>query len=314
MATTAVAHPNIALVKYWGKQDKTGNLPATPNLSVTLDTLKTTTEVEWHSADQDEIVLNGKPQTDQKIAGFLTLLRSRFDLPPLQLVSENNFPTGAGLASSASGFAALICALNQHAELQLDVELMSDWARQGSASAARSMHSGFVALTPPLWRAQQLAPAEYWPLKVVVAITSHETKQVSSSEGMERTRLTSPFYKAWLGSSMDDYSTVNDAISTRSFPDLATAAEQSCLKMHAIMLTSKPTLLYWNSATLQCMQVIQSMREAGTGTFFSIDAGPQLKAFCLPEAAAEVAAELSAIPGVLKTITCGIGDGAHVVS
>ncbi len=307
---TAVAHPNIALVKYWGKQDKPGNIPATPNLSITLDHLTTTTTVL--PADEDTFVLDGRPTGDRKVTRFLATLREQFDVPPVRIESASNFPTGSGLASSASGFAALMVALNAHAELGLNAEIMSEWARTGSASAARSLFGGYVALVPPLWRAQQLAPAGHWPLATVVAITSEAPKAVGSTEGMERTRATSPYFNAWTRSSGDDFATVSEAVTTRDFAQLAAAAEHSCLKMHALMLSTRPALVYWNAATLQCMQAVAALRETGTPVFFTIDAGPQVKAVCLPEAAATVADTLGGIPGVLRTITCGLGDGARL--
>ena len=194
--TIAHAHPNIALVKYWGKQEKAGNLPATPNLSITLAGLTTVTQVE--DGTTDHFVLNGEPSQDPKLQGWLNTLRDTFDVPPLHIDTGNDFPTSAGLASSASGFAALITAINAHCELGLNQEMCSDWARKGSASAARSILGGFVALVPPQWQAVRLASQEHWPLEVVVAVTSNEAKSVSSGEGMERSRLTSPYYKAWL--------------------------------------------------------------------------------------------------------------------
>ncbi len=310
--TTAVAHPNIALVKYWGKQDKPGNLPATPNLSITLDTLQTETTVE--AAERDEFLLNGKAVQDAKVGRFLGALRNRYPLPAYRIQSENNFPTGAGLASSASGFAALMCAINADAGLNMDAEIMSEWARIGSASAARSCFDGFVALVPPLWRAQRLAPASHWPLSVVVAVTSSEAKTVSSTQGMERSRETSAFYNAWVRASGDDFACASDAINQRDFEQLAEVAEVSCLKMHSVMLTSKPTLIYWNAATLACMEEVRRLRSTGTPVFYTIDAGPQVKAVCLPEAKESVAQSLGSIPGVQQTIECGLGDGARVIS
>ncbi|MCR9259147.1 MAG: diphosphomevalonate decarboxylase [Pseudomonadaceae bacterium] len=309
--THARAHPNIALVKYWGKQDKPGNLPATPNLSITLDNLATDTVVSTHH--QDEVWLNQKQVADQKIFRFLEELRSEFELAPIRIETSNNFPTGAGLASSASGFAALICAINQHADLGLNADLMSDWARRGSASAARSLFGGYVALVPPLWRAQPIAPASHWPLKTVVAITNETQKSISSSEGMERSRLTSDFYTPWLRGAGDDFAAAFDAINNKDFAALAEIAELSCLKMHSVMLTSLPTLSYWNPATLACMDAVRELRNQGTPVFFTVDAGPQVKAVCEPQHETRVSEVLTQVPGVIRTITCGLGNAAHIV-
>ena len=307
----ARAHPNIALIKYWGKQTRAGNLPATPNLSITLDSLATDTTVTEHH--EDEVWLNEVQVTDPKITAFLADLRTEFELSPIRIETRNNFPTGAGLASSASGFAALICAINRHAQLGLDADLMSDWARRGSASAARSLFGGYVALVPPLWRAQPIAPASHWPLKTVVAITNETRKKISSSEGMERSRLTSDFYKPWLRGAGDDFAAAFDAINNKDFEALAEIAELSCLKMHSVMLTSVPTLSYWNPATLACMDAVRELRQQGTPVFFTVDAGPQVKAVCPPEHAERVNEVLTQVPGVIRTLTCGLGSAAHIV-
>jgi len=310
VTTTAIAHPNIALVKYWGKQEKPGNFPATPNLSLTLNGLTSTTTVA--NATSDAFVLNGSKVEDAKLTGFLHKLRASFEIPPLKIESNNNFPTTAGLASSASGFAALMTAINGHCALNLDAESASEWARMGSASAARSMFGGFVSLVPPTWRAQPLANEDHWPLCIVIAVTSEESKKVGSTEGMQRTAATSPFYKTWVHGAADDYTRANDAIVARDFDALAEVAELNCLKMHSLMLTSVPTLSYWNAATLACIEQVQVLRDKGLHVFFTIDAGPQIKAICTPMDVDNVEAALQQTQGVIKTIRCGIGHGARL--
>ncbi len=309
--TKAIAHPNIALVKYWGKQDQTGNRPATPNLSLTLNQLATETVVS--DADRDQLILNGAAHADPKISAFLATLRRRYDIPPLDIVTTNNFPTGAGLASSASGFAALTTAINRHCELGLSAHVLSTWARQGSASAARSIFGGFVSLTGPDWQAEPLAEKGHWPLKIVVAITSEAKKQVGSTEGMRRTAATSPFFSSWIETADADYNAAAGAIEERNFDQLATISEHNCLKMHSIMLTSLPALNYWNSATVACMDTVRKLRGDGASAFFTIDAGPQVKIICTPEHATQVQGALQRTPGVITTILCGLGDAARIV-
>ena len=309
--TTAHAHPNIALVKYWGKQEKPGNLPATPNLSISLAGLTTVTHVS--DAPSDTFILNSKETSDPKLVRWLEALRGTFDVPPLQIDSGNDFPTSAGLASSASGFAALITAINAHCDLGLNQEMCSEWARVGSASAARSIFGGFVALVPPQWQAIPMAKRDHWPLEVVVAVTSNEPKSVNSGEGMERSRLTSPYYNAWVRDATTDFAAASEAIERRDFLSLAAVAELNCLKMHSIMLTSQPTLSYWTPASIACMDRVLSLREEGHDVFFTVDAGPQIKAVCLPASADAVASALSETPGVLEVIRSSLGEGARVV-
>ena len=309
--TTAHAHPNIALVKYWGKQEKPGNLPATPNLSISLAGLTTVTHVS--DAPSDTFILNSKETSDPKLVRWLEALRGTFDVPPLQIDSGNDFPTSAGLASSASGFAALITAINAHCDLGLNQEMCSEWARVGSASAARSIFGGFVALVPPQWQAIPMAKRDHWPLEVVVAVTSNEPKSVNSGEGMERSRLTSPYYNAWVRDATTDFAAASEAIERRDFLSLAAVAELNCLKMHSIMLTSQPTLSYWTPASIACMDRVRSLREEGHDVFFTVDAGPQIKAVCLPASADAVASALSETPGVLEVMRSSLGEGARVV-
>ena len=311
--TSAFAHPNIALVKYWGKQDGAGNFPATPNISITLSEFVTHTKIENIDAEADEIFLNGSEMADRKIQRFLSELREAFAIDTLRIESENNFATGAGLASSASGFAALVVAINAHCSLGLNRAQCSDWARRGSASAARSLYAGFVALLPPQWQAQQIATAEHWPLSTVVATTSRETKSVSSSEGMHASKQSSPYYRSWVEGSPSDYADAAQAIANRDFEQLAAVAEHSCLKMHSVMLSTQPGLIYWNPASMACMHAIRELRASGLAVFFTIDAGPQVKAICLPQDADAVRTQLADIPGVVTADICGMGEGAQVL-
>ena len=312
MTTVAEAHPNIALVKYWGKQARPGNYPATPSLSITLDTLATLTEVS--DAPVDEFFLNDEQDRNAKVAACLEALRTRYDIPPLCIRSANNFPTAAGLASSASGFAALVCAIDAHCELKLDKAELSTHARHASGSAARSMFGGFVSLCEPDWTAVELCGPEVWPLVTVIAITATEPKLTSSSEGMRISAATSPFYPAWITSAQADFRQGVEHVTRQDFASLAALAEQSCLKMHGLMLSSQPGLVYWNAATIDCIQLVRTMRADGLAVFFTVDAGPQVKAVCLPEFAAEVRDALSTIPGVLRTMTAGLGEGARILA
>ena len=311
-STTAVAHPNIALLKYWGKQDAPGNLPATPSLSITLDALTTTTRVADSAGDS--VTLNGAPVDDPRIARALVDWRREYDIPPLAITTENNFPTAAGLASSASGFAALATAIDAHCGLGLPPAHRSALARRGSASAARSMHGGFATLSEPDWRAEPLKESEHWPLKVVIAITSTERKTVSSQEGMTISKRTSPYFEAWVSSNTSAFAAMRDTVLTRNFGQLAELAEASCLGMHALMMSGQPGLLYWNAPTLDCIHTIRSLREAGHNVFFTVDAGPQVKAVCEAPHADAVRQALAKQAGVLETLVVGLGKGARVTT
>ena len=307
---TAIAHPNIALVKYWGKAPGPRNTPATPSLSITLDAFSTTTTVA--EAAQDGFALNGRVLADAKVARFLRTLREHFDLPPLSVTSTNDFPTGCGLASSASGFAALVTAIDGAFGLGLNARQRSAWARRGSGSAARSIVGGFGALRDDGedWTAEALLPADAWPLNVVIGITATTPKAVGSTAGMERSRRTSPFFGAWLASTEADYAAACQAVAARDFAALARVAESSCLKMHGVALASEPGLLYWNGATVAAMHCVRGLREAGLQVFFTVDAGPQIKAVCVPDDVEVVRVRLAELPGVEAVVVSALGAGA----
>ena len=311
---TAIAHPNIALVKYWGKQSGSGNLPATPSVSVTVAGLTTTTRVV--PAERDALRINGDIRRESKVKSLLDALRDDFEVPPVSIETRNDFPTGAGLASSASGFAALVTAIDGEFDLGLTPRERSAWSRQGSASAARSIFGGFATLASQdgAWTGAELLAKDAWPLEVVIAVTAEEPKPVSSSEGMERSRTTSPFYDAWCRHADADFDTACRAVAERDFESLCEVAEHSCHKLHALMLSSRPALLYWNQATVAAIETTRQLRQAGTPVFYTIDAGPQVKAVCAPGYGAGVAKLLARSPGVLRVVRGELGDGARIVA
>ena len=324
MTAIAQAQPNIALVKYWGKRDTALNLPAADSLSITLASLSTRTRVTFDPAlERDTLQLNGAPdaRTLARASACLDVLRERAGSTcRARVETRNDFPTAAGLASSASGFAALVMAASEALGLPEDRRFLSTVARQGSGSAARSLFGGFVHMHTGHRDdgadayAEPLLGADAWPLEVVVAVTTHEAKAVGSGEGMERTRRTSPFYGQWAGTVADDIQAARAAVTARDFAALAAVSEHSCLKMHALMLSSQPPLMYWSPATLACMQQVRRMRERdGLGVFFTVDAGPQVKAVCLPSDAGKVADALRAVPGVETVMRSGLGEGARRV-
>ncbi|HEX7324573.1 MAG TPA: diphosphomevalonate decarboxylase [Rhodanobacteraceae bacterium] len=319
----ATAQPNIALVKYWGKRDAALNLPAAGSLSITLDALHTRTALRFDAAlAADDIVLNGRHDTTGAtgIGAFLDLFRARAGVTThAHVESENDFPTGAGLASSASGFAALAVAANHALGLGLAPGELSALARRGSGSAARSIFGGFAEMAAGTRAdgtdacAAALLAADAWPLEVVVAITTRAPKATSSRDGMEHTRHTSPFYRDWVATVNRDLAEARAAVRARDFAKLAAVSEASCLAMHALMLSARPGLIYWNAATLDCIRCIRALQADGVGVFFTIDAGPQVKAVCLPGVGSRAAEALRTVAGVQDTVRGGLGAGARVI-
>lgn len=308
--TTAIAHPNIALVKYWGKQNHILNYPASPSLSITLDSLITKTKVS--ASTETRLLLNGKRNEDLKVAKFLDLFREKFELPPVSVETDNNFPTGAGLASSASGFAALVTALNENFQLGLSLSSLSEWARRGSASAARSIFGGFVTLQGPNWRADQLAKEPHWDLEICIVVINEGPKKISSTTGMKTSEATSPFYLEWIKSADSDFEIAKKAIIERDFVKLSEVSEQNCLKMHSVMHTSQPAISYWAPGTVLAMELVREIRSAGTPAFFTMDAGPQVKVIYPKQYRTIIQKSLEELKNV-RLIWASLGPGAHLI-
>ncbi len=321
MRAVAEARTNIALVKYWGKRDEALNLPAVGSISLTLDGLTTRTEVRFDPAlTSDALVLNdaaAPPKALARVAKFLDLVRAKSGVREYaQVASRNDFPTAAGLASSASAFAALALAATRAAGLALDDARLSELARRGSGSAARSLFGGFVEMA----RGERedgsdavARPIGDWDVRMVIGITSEGMKATLSTDGMRHTAETSPYYAAWLASQPEDLVAARDAIARRDLAGLGEVAERSCLRMHACALAARPGILYWSGATVDAFHVVRALRADGVGVWFTNDAGPHVKALCAPADAARVERALASVNGVVRTITCAPGAPARVL-
>jgi diphosphomevalonate decarboxylase len=318
MRATARAQPNIALIKYWGKRDRGRNLPAVGSISITLDELFTEMQVDLDAGEQrDRLLVNGLE--DRQMLPRVSRCLDSVGGPgrPAAVVrSTCNFPIAAGLASSAAAFAALVVAADAALEGTRDTAQLASLAGRASGSAARSLYGGFVELTnrDDDISVQSLLAGDGWPLKVVVAITTPSRKAVASGEAMEISRKTSPFFGRWVEQQAEDLDEAREAIEARDFARLGAVAEHNCLKMHSVMWASRPPMIYWNSATLACMQVVRELQSAGVAVFFTIDAGPQLKAVCLPNDEARVSEALAATNGVSNVMISGLGAGARRVN
>lgn len=317
MQAVAQAQPNIALIKYWGKRDVDRNLPAVDSLSVTLDSLWTRMSLEFDGhLQQDVLEVNAAaaPAMLQRVSHCLDLVAGT-DRAFARVVSTSNFPIGAGLASSASAFAALVVAADEAVGSHHGRNALARLAGAASGSAARSLFAGFVELTAgdEQIEVRSILDCTSWPLEIIVAVTAEEPKPVGSTEAMIRSARTSPFYSSWLEQQAADLETARDAVQQKDFAKLAAVAEHNCLKMHSVMWGSRPPVVYWNQATIACMETIRALQAEGHGVFFTIDAGPQLKAVCLPEAGSIVRAALDQTSGVLKTLHSGLGQGARLL-
>jgi len=325
MKATAVANANIALVKYWGKRDKDLILPHNGSISMTCDGLATTTTVEFSPQyDKDTMTINDQElaKDEKDIMAHIERIRKLAGIiDKARVVSESNFPVAAGLASSASGLAALSMAAAAAAGLNLNARELSILARQGSGSACRSVFGGFVewqrgtAADGSDSHAQQIADKLHWPdFRMITTIVTEKKKPVSSRAGMAQTVATCPFYEGWLRTVGDDLAKVRAGILNKDFDLVGSVAEYNCLKMHATMMTTQPPIIYWIPATMEIIHAVRQMRADGIGAYFTIDAGPNVKVMCLAKDEELVNGHLLELEGVQKTIVCRPGDAARLVN
>lgn len=320
----ATANANVALAKYWGKRDHALNLAYTGSLSVTLAGLTTRAHVSFlGKRSEDRILLSGReaPGVEaQRFRGFLDLIRQTAGIEArAEVTIASNFPVAAGLASSASTFAALAVAATHAAGLSLSSRELSVLARRGSGSAARSIHGGYVE-----WLAGeasdgsdsfaiQVAPPDDWPLGVVIAVTDEGRKRVGSREGMAHVVKHSPFFPLWLESHDADLEVIRRGIKERDLQRVGETAEHNCLKMHAVSMAARPSILYWTPATVAVIHRVVELRQEGLDAYFTIDAGPQVKVLCRPQQRAAVADAIGRVPGVQRVLLSEPGAGAQVM-
>jgi diphosphomevalonate decarboxylase len=308
---TAVAHPNIALCKYWGKRDRHLNLPAVPSLSLTLAPFSTTTTVEW-GASADGMEINGREATDEesrKVFAVLDLVDSW--RPRCRVTTRNDFPTAAGLASSSSGFAALVVAANAAAGHSRKPEELSVLARRGSGSAARSIVGGWAE-----WRAGEredgldsyaweVFPQHHWDVRMIVAIFDAGPKGVSSRDGMRITQESSPYYPAWVQNAPHDVGPAREAIRDRDLLRLGHLMQRSALRMHACMMAAEPPVLYWKSGSVWAQTVVADLCARGVHCAWTMDAGPNVKVLAEAEHADEIAARLRMVADAVHILEPG---------
>ncbi|MGE0321339.1 MAG: diphosphomevalonate decarboxylase [Polyangiaceae bacterium] len=314
----AIAHANIALIKYWGKADVARNLPAVPSLSLTLDGLSTRTEVEFDAklsedhATLDDVQLSGKPF--DRIKRVLDRLREQADSSAkARVISHNHFPTAAGLASSASGFAALVAAASTALGIGMNHAQQSSLARWASASAARSVYGGWVQLRLGAESAEELAPRNHLDVEMLVAVTRRGPKPIGSTAAMQHTLETSPYYPAWVDAAPAVFERGKAALLAKDLSALGHAMEHSTLLMHASMLAADPGVLYLAPASIALIDCVRSLRESGVEAFFTMDAGPHVKVLTRTADAERVVGALKSVAGVLDVLRCTPGPGVEIV-
>lgn len=318
---TAEARPNIAFIKYWGNRDDILRIPSNGSISMNLEGLFTRTIVSFQpSLPFDELIINGHEVTGpglNRISSMLDIIRGLANFHErAEVMSENNFPSGAGIASSASAFAALALAGSQAAGLSLSEQELSRLARRGSGSASRSISSGFVE-----WQAGasdedsfafSIAEPGHWDLVDCIAIVSVAHKKTGSTEG-HAIAGTSPLQAARVADAPRRLETCRNAILERDFNAFASIVELDSDMMHAVMMTSTPALFYWKPASLEVMNCVRQWRLEGVPVCYTMDAGPNVHVICLAKDAELIEKRLREIKGVDNVLVARAGGPAKIV-
>lgn len=319
----ARAYTNIALIKYWGKKNEALILPMNNSLSLTLDAFYTETEVIFSdSYIADEFYLDDTLQDEKatkKVSQFLDLFRKEAGLSlKASVISQNFVPTAAGLASSASGLAALAGACNTALKLGLDDLSLSRFARRGSGSACRSIFGGFVEWEKghdDLSSYAKPVPSDSFEddLAMVFILINDQKKEVSSRNGMRRTVETSSFYQGWLDSVEGDLYQLKQAIKTKDFQLLGETMERNGLKMHGTTLAAQPPFTYWSPDSLKAMDAVRQLRKQGIPCYFTMDAGPNVKVLVENSHLSEVQETFTKLFSKEQVITAHAGPGIAII-
>ena len=319
----ARAYTNIALIKYWGKKNEELILPMNNSLSLTLDAFYTETEVIFSDSYMvDEFYLDGTLQDEKatkKVSQFLDLFRKEAGLSlKASVISQNFVPTAAGLASSASGLAALAGACNTALKLGLDDLSLSRFARRGSGSACRSIFGGFVEWEKghdDLSSYAKPVPSDSFEddLAMVFVLINDQKKELSSRNGMRRTVETSSFYQGWLDSVEGDLYQLKQAIKTKDFQLLGETMERNGLKMHGTTLAAQPPFTYWSPDSLKAMDAVRQLRKQGIPCYFTMDAGPNVKVLVENSHLSEVQETFTKLFSKEQVITAHAGPGIAII-
>jgi diphosphomevalonate decarboxylase len=318
---SAIAFANIAFIKYWGNRDEALRLPVNGSISMNLAGLETRTSVTFSGSNQaDSLTLNGLPTTGtafERVSAFLDIVRQLAKIKiRAEVNSENNFPAGAGIASSAAAFAALALAASKAAGLDMDEASLSRLARRGSGSACRSIPGGFVEWQMGTGEADSyaisIAPPEHWSLTDCIAMVSSDTKATGSTEG-QALAGTSPLQAARVADAPRRLEICRNAILKRDFAALAEIVELDSNMLHAVMMTSNPALFYWLPATLTVMEAVRTARAKGQQVCYTIDAGPNVHVITEAAEAADTAKMLRNLHGVREVRTASVGGPAYLI-
>jgi diphosphomevalonate decarboxylase len=342
---TAIAHPNFALVKYWGKRDELLKLPTVSSLSLTIDNLYTQATIEFSKdLDEDNYIINGKVVTGgkqlERLSNHLNLIRDvvsgdcnkgiiarvigkdkkcNKDMAKLnaKVIIENNFPHA--LTNSSSNFTALTLAAWKALGMEMEKKEISKIARQGSGTACRSVFGGMVEWSKGSKKdgsdsyASQIHDHKHWAeIRTIMLILDPKDKKIKGGEGMKISKESSPFYEQWIKESEKDLKDIKMAIKQKDFSRFGKVMESNCLRMHSLMISSTPSLIYLKPETLVMIEKIKSLRENNLECYFTIDAGANIMLLCLEKNVEKIIESMEGIPFIHDFIICSSGEDAKL--
>lgn len=309
----AKAHVNFALIKYWGKKDEKRRLPYQASLSFTVDKLYTKTKVTIDNSLTDDLIeINGISKGDSilRVKKYLNLLRKDLNLKGyVRLESNNNVPTGAGLASSASAFASIALSFTKAFDLNLSKEELSRLARLGSGSASRSIYKDFSIWNTGDDLTSVAKPLNInWPeFRIIVLMIDKNEKHKSSTKAMKESVLNEKLYSNWVKQSQIDLNEMIIALNKKDINLVGSIAERNSEHMHKLIESTNT--FYKTDLSKLAISKIKKLRENNISAYFTMDAGPNVKIITTDKYVNDILNEFKDF----ETLVCKSGSEAHIV-
>ncbi|HHF7437202.1 TPA: diphosphomevalonate decarboxylase [Streptococcus pyogenes] len=291
---TVTSYANIAIIKYWGKENQAKMIPSTSSVSLTLENMFTTTSISFlpDTATSDQFYINGVLQNDEEHTKISAII-DQFRQPGqafVKMETQNNMPTAAGLSSSSSGLSALVKACDQLFNTQLDQKALAQKAKFASGSSSRSFFGPVAAWDKDSGAIYKVETD--LKMAMIMLVLNAAKKPISSREGMKLCRDTSTTFDEWVEQSAIDYQHMLTYLKTNNFEKVGQLTEANALAMHATTKTANPPFSYLTKESYQAMEAVKELRQEGFACYFTMDAGPNVKVLCLEKDLAQLAERL----------------------
>ncbi len=331
MKTTAIAHPNKALVIYWGNKNDALRIPNRSSLSVTLQGLNhpldyiVSLRTLGPSPERDKVIIDGIEDKGEIYSYFVSHLNAMRGYTgfkdKVEVSTRKSFPVGSGLAGSAASASALAEAFAGLIGKSDDTRLKSIMARRGSGSASRSVFGGFV-----VWQkgnanddsssfAKQLFNENHWDLRNIIAVVSSNPKKIRSIDGMKLSAKTcpQPIYSNFVSVANTHIEQISAALLARDLSRIGALYEEENHLFRQVCINTMPSLDYWAKATHDILDKISTLRKEGIAAYAGTDAGPNVHVFTMPKYVERVIKSVQEVEGIEDIIHCRVGGGSHLI-